>query len=191
MRLPNRWYSVPAGAPLTLAAIAATLAALGPSASTNARVASKIASASCFRGGAADPEKYQSFYMERLPYIDEHAITVDADAARHGPPSYERCAAIPPNRAPHSDSAIGRCTPRQRLALGGRHPFSIYEWIFELDDLGPHRTRVRSQTWAAFPGIHGKIYRALVISSGGHAVAVRQVLKRIAGQLRPRPDVLA
>lgn len=53
------------------------------------------------------------------------------------------------------------------------------------------RTRVRSQTWAAFPGIHGKIYRALVISSGGHAVAVRQVLKRIAGQLRPRPDVLA
>lgn len=67
-----------------------------------------------------------------------------------------------------------------RLALKGRHPFAVYRWIFELDPEGPQRTRVRSQTWAAFPGLHGKIYRALVIGSGAHRVVVRWTLKRIA-----------
>ncbi|OCB53688.1 hypothetical protein A5722_23625 [Mycobacterium vulneris] len=129
--------------------------------------------------------------MERLPYIDEHAITVDADAATTWAAVLRTMCGDPAEpRAPFG-FAIGECTARQRLVLKGRHPFSIYEWVFELDDLGPHRTRVRSQTWAAFPGMHGTIYRALVIGSGGHKVAVRQVLKRIAGQLRPRPDVLA
>lgn len=127
--------------------------------------------------------------MERLPYIDEHAITVDADAATTWAAVLRTLCGDSPNpRAPFG-FAIGERTPHERLVLKGRHPFSIYEWVFELDPLGPHRTRVRSQTWAAFPGLHGKIYRALVIGSGAHVVAVRQTLKRIAGRLRPRPDV--
>ncbi|WP_441961006.1 hypothetical protein [Mycolicibacterium houstonense] len=129
--------------------------------------------------------------MERLPYIDEHAITVDADAATTWAAVLRTLCSDPTEpRAPFG-FAIGECIPRKRLILKGRHPFSIYEWVFELDHLGPHRTRVRSQTWAAFPGIHGKVYRALVISSGIHVIAVRQALKRIAGQLRPRPEVMA
>lgn len=64
--------------------------------------------------------------------------------------------------------------------MQGRHPFAIYRWVFELDADAPGRTRVRSATWAAFPGIHGKIYRALVIGTGGHRVAVQWTLKRIA-----------
>jgi hypothetical protein len=70
------------------------------------------------------------------------------------------------------------------LALRGRHPFAIYRWVFELDPLDDRepapRTRVRSATWARFPGVHGKIYRALVIGTGGHRVAVRWTLKRVA-----------
>jgi hypothetical protein len=129
--------------------------------------------------------------MERLPYIDEHAITVDADAATTWAALLRTLCRDPVEpRAPFG-FAIGECTPRHRLVLKGRHPFAIYEWVFELDELGPHRTRVRSQTWAAFPGIHGKIYRALVISSGAHVVAVRRTLTRIARQLRPQPDVAA
>lgn len=120
--------------------------------------------------------------MERLPYIDEHAITVDAGAATTWAAVLRTLCKDPADpRAPFG-FAIAECTPRQRLILKGRHPFATYEWVFELDNLGPHRTRVRSQTWAAFPGIHGTIYRALVINSGGHALAVRHTLKRIAGQ---------
>nr|WP_232006714.1 DUF2867 domain-containing protein [Mycobacterium sp. 1245805.9] len=65
------------------------------------------------------------------------------------------------------------------FALKGRHPFAIYRWVFELDDVAPG-TRVRSATWAAFPGIHGKAYRALVIGTGAHRIVVRRVLRRIA-----------
>jgi Protein of unknown function (DUF2867) len=35
-------------------------------------------------------------------------------------------------------------------------------------------------TWADFPGVPGKIYRAVVIGTGGHRVVVRWTLKRIA-----------
>ncbi len=129
--------------------------------------------------------------MERLPYIDEHAITVDADAATTWAAVLRTLCSDPADPRAPIGFAIGECTPRERLTLKGRHPFSIYEWVFGLDALGPHRTQVRSQTWAAFPGIHGKIYRALVIGSGGHQLAVRYALKRIAGQLRPRPNVPA
>ncbi|HEY1441296.1 MAG TPA: hypothetical protein VGF65_10755, partial [Mycobacterium sp.] len=60
--------------------------------------------------------------------------------------------------------------------------FAVYRWVFELDAAPDDtaRTRVRALTWADFPGIHGKIYRALVIGTGGHRVAVRWTLKRIA-----------
>lgn len=39
---------------------------------------------------------------------------------------------------------------------------------------------MRAVTLAAFPGIHGRVYRALVIGSGGHRIVVRRMLQRIA-----------
>ena len=88
-------------------------------------------------------------------------------------------------RDPHDPSTVptgfvlDEARPPARLALKGRHPFAVYRWVFELDPLA-HRTRLRALTWADFPGIHGKIYRALVIGTGGHRVAVRWTLKRVA-----------
>lgn len=124
--------------------------------------------------------------MEQLPYIDEHAIVLDADVAMTWAAVLRTLCNDPADpRAPFG-FAIKESRPRERLVLAGRHPFSIYNWVFELDVVNPHRTRVRSQTWAAFPGIHGAIYRTLVISSGGHRVAVRWMLKRIADRTRPR-----
>ena len=35
------------------------------------------------------------------------------------------------------------------------------------------------------PGVAGKVYRALVIGSGGHRIVVRRMLKRIAAEARP------
>jgi hypothetical protein len=95
-------------------------------------------------------------------------------------------------RDPHDPSTVpigfvlDEAQPSERFALKGRHPFAVYRWVFELDpelETAPDdtaNTRVRALTWAEFPGIHGKIYRALVIGTGGHRVAVRWTLKRIA-----------
>lgn len=122
--------------------------------------------------------------MKRLPYIDEHATTVDADAATTWAAVLRVLCASPTN--PHAPFGfrIGETRPRERLVLAGHHPFAVYDWVFELDPITPQRTRVRSQTWADFPGLHGKIYRALVIGSGGHRVAVRWMLRRIATTIR-------
>ena len=50
-----------------------------------------------------------------------------------------------------------------------------------LTELPDGSTRLAAQTWAAFPGVKGRIYRALVIGSGrpprGRSAAM---LKRIA-----------
>jgi Protein of unknown function (DUF2867) len=119
--------------------------------------------------------------MERLPYIDEHAITVDANRAetwsallrvmcrdQHDPSTVPTGFVLDEARAP------------RRFALKGRHPFAVYRWVFELDETGDDsHTRLRALTWADFPGIHGKVYRTLVIGSGGHRVAVRWTLNRV------------
>ena len=40
-------------------------------------------------------------------------------------------------------------------------------------------TELRAVTDAAFPGPHGRVYRALVISSGGHTVATNRILRSV------------
>lgn len=127
--------------------------------------------------------------MERLSYIDEHAISIDASAVETWSALLRAMCRDPqdPSSVP-TGFVLDEARPQKRFALKGRHPFAVYRWVFELDAEGPQRTRVRSQTWANFPGLHGKIYRALVIGTGGHRVAVRWTLKRIAAQAQTAPD---
>ncbi len=119
--------------------------------------------------------------MERLPYIDEHAITIDANRADTWSALLRVMC-----RDPHEPAGVpigfvlDEAREPERFALKGRHAFAVYRWVFELDAEAAGRTRVRAATWAAFPGVHGKIYRALVIGTGGHQIAVRWTLKRIA-----------
>lgn len=120
--------------------------------------------------------------MERLPYIDEHAISVDASRADTWSALLRVMC-----RDPHDPSTVpigftlDEARPPQRFALKGRHWFAVYRWVFELDELdGPPGTRLRAATWADFPGVHGKVYRALVIGTGGHRIVVRRTLKRVA-----------
>jgi hypothetical protein len=119
--------------------------------------------------------------MERLPYIDEHAITVG------GSPQDTWSALLDVMcRDPHDPSTVpagfvlDEARAPERFALTGRHPFAVYRWVFELHEEAPRRTRLRALTWARFPGVHGKIYRGLVIGTGAHRVAVRWTLKRVA-----------
>lgn len=123
--------------------------------------------------------------MERLPYIDEHAITIDANRADTWS-ALLRVMCRDPRDATTVPVGfvLDEASAPTRFALKGRHWFAVYRWVFELDDLdGAARTRLRAATWAAFPGIHGKAYRALVIGTGAHRVVVRRTLKRVAASV--------
>ncbi|MEV6325468.1 hypothetical protein AB0M45_30480 [Nocardia sp. NPDC051787] len=119
--------------------------------------------------------------MERLSYIDEHARSVDANRDRAWKAVLKVVC-----KDPHDPSSVGggfaleSAEEPRRLALRGEHWFSKYQLIFELDEEGPSRTRVRARSFAEFPGLSGKVYRALVIGTGGHRMAVRRMLRRIA-----------
>lgn len=118
--------------------------------------------------------------MEQLPYIDEHAISVPASAADTWTALLRKTCRDPadPTTVPVGFT-LEEATPPSRLALKGRHLFARYRLVFELDPDGD-RVWLRALTFAAFPGLRGKLYRALVIGSGGHRVVVRQMLRRIA-----------
>jgi hypothetical protein len=145
--------------------------------------------------------------MERLPYIDEHAACVGAPpertwaallsvgAALGGPAGpLGWLMGLQPARASGDWSgavgpgttlpgfAVEQACPPSRLALTGRHRFSRYALVFELEDAGAGGTRIRARSWAAFPGAEGRLYRALVIGTGAHRVVVRRLLRRIAGR---------
>jgi hypothetical protein len=105
--------------------------------------------------------------MERLPYIDEHATTIDANRDETWSALLRVMCRDPqdPSTVP-TGFVVDEVRPPERFALKGRHPFAVYRWVFELAAAPAGRTRLRAATWAAFPGAHGKIYRALVIGTG-------------------------
>ena len=112
--------------------------------------------------------------MEQLPYIDEHSTLVGASRERVW-------AALPGIKRAQPGFHVAQATQPQRLELRGSHPFSRYLLVFELDERGPEQSR--AQTWAVFPGLKGRVYRALVIGSGGHRIIVRRWLRQIAGSV--------
>jgi hypothetical protein len=137
--------------------------------------------------------------MERLPYIDEFAIRVEGPPARtwvaltrvlRGELKNARglvrvLGATPGERSGDWDGdltgatlpgfAVAEARRPERLELRGRHRFARYQLVFLIDS-----ERVRARTYAAFPGIKGRAYRALVIGSGAHGVVTRRLLRRVA-----------
>jgi hypothetical protein len=120
--------------------------------------------------------------MEHLPYIDEHATIIPADRATVWTAVLRTLCRNPedPSTVPFGFT-LDVAEPLERFALKGRHWFSVYKLIFLLAE-ADSGTRVTAQTWAAFPGLKGNAYRALVIGSGAHRIVVRRMLKRIAAQ---------
>ena len=143
--------------------------------------------------------------MERLPYIDEHRTLIDAtpDAVWTAlgstlrsqidvvPKPVRRVWGLTPadargdRRGPlHAGDAVPgfevtEADAGKRLELRGRHRFSRYALIFELEPADGGCT-LTAQTWAEFPGVAGAGYRALVIGTRGHRVAVRRLLGSVA-----------
>jgi hypothetical protein len=68
--------------------------------------------------------------------------------------------------------------PPHLVSLSGRHRFSDY--VLDLR-VSPHGagSRVTAVTYADFPGVRGTAYRAAVVGSRGHVVAVRRILSAV------------
>ncbi|MGD6750467.1 hypothetical protein [Streptomyces sp. BH105] len=134
----------------------------------------------------------------RPPFVDEHRIVVDAPAERVWPvlaaefggtggrgfEAYARFIGAKPPRsrgAPLTEGstlpgfAVAEAVPGRSARLVGRHFYSRYELSLDLSERAGG-TLVRARTYAAFPGPLGKVYRLLVIGSGGHrALMVRRL----------------
>lgn len=139
-----------------------------------------------------------------LPYVDEHFVNVDAD--RHAVWDavlyvVERAFSSP--RATTAARALG-CRDRaaagprplaagsafpgfhvaaadapHELPLIGRHRYSAYALTFRLapaEEAGAGRVRLSAETRAAFPGLQGRTYRALVVGTGLHVRVTRRLL---------------
>lgn len=131
-----------------------------------------------------------------LPRVDEHRIGVRAPPARAWE-AIARLARRLRRSAPAAFVALWRLEPAsgfevaeedppRRLVLRGRHRFARYELAFAVESGGDGGAVVSARTLAAFPGMAGALYRAAVIGSGGHRIAVRRMLARIAREAEGR-----
>ena len=135
-----------------------------------------------------------------LPYIDEHAVTIEAsrqavwrsllgmpdamissrfarllgcaDSEASGPRPLTEGSIVPGFRV------VTAAAPSE-LALAGRHHFSDYLLVFRLDELAPDRTRIRAESRAAFPVVRGAVYRMLLLGTGGHVLVTRRMLAAV------------
>ena len=142
--------------------------------------------------------------MAQLPFVDEHAVEVDAPPERawdavvavtgrafggSGGTLFARVVGCDETKVTGTPGAAGSTIvgfhieatrPPRELVLAGRHRFSEYRLTFLVDALDPGRSRVRARTHARFPGLHGELYRTLVIRSRVHALVTRRLLNAIA-----------
>lgn len=125
-----------------------------------------------------------------LPYVDQHAVTVDAPraavwAALERYANESLCATKVEllgrllGADPPSGFGVAERDPERRLALAGRHRFSRYRLVFELDEGPDNGTVLRALTYAVFPGVPGLVYRTLVIGTRLHVVATRGMLHAV------------
>ena len=80
---------------------------------------------------------------------------------------------------PRSGFAVTQELPGTQVSLSGSHRFSRYLLVFELVDAGDGATQVSARTYADFPGVRGRVYRALVIGTRLHVVAVGAMFRSI------------
>jgi hypothetical protein len=125
-----------------------------------------------------------------LPYVDEHRTTIAASrdlvwrALRHYVDSSLGVGERHPlarllGTEPPGGFEVAQEIPGRHLSLAGRHRFSRYRLVFDLADVAGGKTLLSARTYAAFPGLHGRTYRALVIGTRGHVVAVNRMLRTV------------
>ena len=125
-----------------------------------------------------------------LPYVDEHRTHIAApkdvvwDALRRYVDSLLRerrgsWLGLLLGTEPRAGFEIVHAVTGRQLAMAGRHRFSQYRLEFDLSDIPNGETLLGARTYAAFPGVHGRAYRALVIGSRAHVIATRHILRSV------------
>jgi len=147
-----------------------------------------------------------------LPWVDEHGIELDATpavvwpallrtvermTAGRGAPAYARAVGCADTEAGGPRPLeVGSTVPGfhvielladRLLVLRGAHRFSDYALVFRLEPLGGVRTRLVAETRAEFPGLKGRVYRALVIGTRMHVLIVRRVQHGVARRIERAP----
>jgi len=127
--------------------------------------------------------------LVRPPYVDDHGTSVAVPVDRAwaavrafvddllAPGSASRLTGLLATDPPDGFAVTEEQAPHL-LSLAGRHRFSDYVLDLRVSprDGG---SRVTAVTYAAFPGPRGRAYRAAVIGSRVHVVAVRRILAAI------------
>ncbi len=127
--------------------------------------------------------------LARPAYVDEHPVSLDVPVTRawdvvrgyvdhllaRGEES--RLTGLLATDPP-AGFEVAEELPPHLLSLAGRHRFSDY--VLDLR-VSPHGdgSRVTAVTYADFPGARGTAYRAAVVGSRGHVVAVRRILSAV------------
>jgi hypothetical protein len=143
--------------------------------------------------------------MEELPFIDAHTERIGGAAGEvwtallrtlrrqmGGSASFARLLGCDPAEGTAEFTGqpgeavpgfrVVQSEPGRRLALRGQHRFSRYALTFVLED-----DQLRAETHAVFPGLLGRLYRAVVIGSGGHGWVTRRLLGQVARAHRSAP----
>ncbi len=145
---------------------------------------------------------------DRLPYVDEHSVSIaasteetwdalgrvlDRSFASGATARFARllgCADTEPS-GPRPLAAgsslpgfhVERADRPRELVLAGSHRFSDYALVLRLGagdgDTDGDRVLLRAETKAAFPGLKGSAYRALVIGTRIHVLVTRRLLATI------------
>ena len=124
-----------------------------------------------------------------LPLLDERVAIVDAD--RDAVWQAVRTCAGRLSDSPHA--ALGRLLGAEpvsgfRIAdelegesvtLEGRHHFASYRLILETYAHGGSSTELRVRSLADFRGASGQVYRALLMGTRGHVLAVRHLIRTV------------
>jgi uncharacterized protein YndB with AHSA1/START domain len=140
---------------------------------------------------------------EELPYVDTHTVRIAAPPEAVWPALVRTVVASFSGARVESAARLLGCTPARAsdwsrpgpegtlagfraqtveppvlLVLAGRHRFSRYALTFRLEE-AEGGVWCRAETRAAFPGLHGRLYRAAVIGTGGHRVLLRRMLRHV------------
>jgi hypothetical protein len=124
-----------------------------------------------------------------LPFVDEHSVEIPAapDAVwdalwavlertfggTRGSRLFGRAVGVRDTK-PLVGFRIAEEERGRRLVLEGEHRFARYRLTFRFED-----GRLGAATHAAFPGPHGRVYRALILLTGFHARVVSRLLRAI------------
>lgn len=126
--------------------------------------------------------------MSDLPFVDQHRLTVRAGAdqvwaavmgyAGGLGPSRHKLLSLVLGAEPPSGFAVVDTQPPRELTLAGRHRFAQYQLVFRVIPEG-EEALLTADTYARFPGVKGRLYRAALMPTGGHRIATRRMLATI------------